>query len=72
MTNFHIQLMSQGKVVRDQSVRLQDVARDKDWKPIQVDIKVKQDDIDQIKVLTWSNYEENVVFVDDLKVSIIE
>ena len=72
MSNLHIQLFSNGKVVRDQSVRLQDVARDKDWKPIQVDIKVKQDDIDQIKVLTWSNYEENVVFVDDLKVSIIE
>ena len=72
MTNFHIQLLSKGKVVRDQSVRLQDVSRDKDWKPIHVDIKVKQDDIDQIKVLTWSNYEENVVFIDDLKVSIIE
>ena len=72
MTNFHIQLLSNGEVVRDQSVRLQDVSRNKEWKIIHVDIKVKQNNIDQIKVLTRSNYEENVVFVDNLKVSIIE
>ena len=72
MTNFHIQLLSNGEVVRDQSVRLQDVSRNKEWKIIHVDIKVKQNNIDQIKVLTRSNYEENVVFVDNLKVFIIE
>ena len=72
MSNLHIQLLSNGKVVSDQNVRLHDVSRDATWKPIQVDVKVRNENIDQIKVLAWSSKEANYLFLDDLKVSIIE
>ena len=68
MSNFHVQLLSKGKVVADQSARLQDVARNGTWKPFHVDIKARQDSIDQIKVLAWCGKPDNVVYIDDLKV----
>lgn len=71
MSNLHIQLYSKGELVRDQSVRLHDVSRDPSWKPIQVDIKIRRNDIDQIKVLAWSSDENQFVYLDDLKVSLI-
>ena len=72
MSNLHIQLLTDGKVITDQHVRMQDVARGTYWIPVKVDIKVRHNDIDQIKVLAWSSKEENYLFVDDLKVSLVE
>lgn len=72
MTNFHIQLYTNGKVVGDQNVRLHDVSRSADWKSIHVDIKVRQDNVDQIKVVAWSGNTNQDVYLDNLKVSIIE
>lgn len=72
MSNLHVQLLSKGKLVADQSARLQDVARDGTWKPFYVDIKARQNGIDQIKVLAWCSKPENVIYIDDLKVYKIE
>ncbi len=68
MSNLHVQLLADGKVVSDQSARIQDVARDGTWKTFYVDIKARQNNIDQIKVLAWCNKVENVVYIDELKI----
>lgn len=72
MSNLHIQLLSKGNVLSDQSVRIQRVARNSDWKPIKVDIKARHNNIDQLKVLAWCGVPENIVYLDALKIYKIE
>jgi len=72
MSNLHVQLIANGKVMSDESVRIQDVARDGTWKPLHVDIKARHENIDQIKVLAWCSRPEDVVYIADLKVYRIE